>query len=87
MQISDQALLKTQSYIGGKWVDSDSGETFGVTNPATGEIIAECASCGTGETRRAIEAAEAAMHDWRERSAKERSGVLRKWLDLMMDAQ
>jgi succinate-semialdehyde dehydrogenase/glutarate-semialdehyde dehydrogenase len=87
MQISDQALLKTQSYIGGKWVDSDSGETFGVTNPATGEIIAECASCGTGETRRAIEAAEAAMHDWRERSAKERSGVLRKWFDLMMDAQ
>ena len=87
MQISDSALLKTQAYINGTWIDSDDGSTFTVTNPATCEAIAEVASCGADETRRAIEAAEAAMVDWRRQSAKARAAVLRKWFDLMMDAQ
>ncbi len=87
MQISDSALLKTQAYINGSWVDSDDGSTFTVTNPATCEAIAEVASCGADETRRAIEAAEAAMADWRRQSAKARAAVLRKWFDLMMEAQ
>ena len=55
IQISDQALLKTQAYINGQWVDADSGETVAVTNPANGEVIAEVAKCSTAETRRAIE--------------------------------
>jgi succinate-semialdehyde dehydrogenase/glutarate-semialdehyde dehydrogenase len=87
MQISDSALLKTQAYIDGEWLDSDDGSTFAVTNPANGEKVGEVASCGTAETRRAIEAAEAAMVDWRARSAKDRAAVLRRWFNLMMDAQ
>ena len=55
MQLSDKALLRTQAYIDGAWVDSDSGDTVAVTNPANGEVSAEIASCGTAETRRAIE--------------------------------
>ena len=85
MQISDSALLKTQAYINGQWLDSDDGSTFAVTNPANGEKVGEVASCGTAETRRAIEAAEAAMIDWRARSAKERAAVLRRWFNLMME--
>jgi len=87
LQISDKTLLKTQAYIDGKWVDSDDGSTIAVTNPANGEKIAEIASCGTAETRRAIEAAEKAIVGWRQRSAKERAAVLRNWFNLMMDAQ
>ena len=87
IQLSDQALLKTRAYIDGQWVDADSGETLAVTNPATGEVIAEVASCGGAETRRAIEAAEAAFKDWRQRTAKERAACLRKWFNLMMEAQ
>jgi succinate-semialdehyde dehydrogenase/glutarate-semialdehyde dehydrogenase len=87
IQISDQALLKTQAYINGQWVDADNGETVAVTNPANGEIIAEVARCGTAETRRAIEAAADAFIEWRKRTAKERSACLRKWFNLMMDAQ
>jgi len=87
IELSDQALLKTQAYIDGQWVDGDDGSTFFVENPATGKAIAEVASCGTLETRRAIEAAEKAMVDWRKRSAKERAAVLRKWFDLMTDAR
>jgi len=87
MQISDKTLLKNQAYIDGQWVDSDDGSTFSVTNPANGESIAEVASCGTAETKRAIEAAGAAMISWRARSAKERTATLRKWFNLMMNAQ
>ena len=87
MQITDKVLLKTQAFINGEWVDADNGETLEVTNPANGEVIAEVAKCGAAETRRAIEAAEAAMGDWRQRPAKERAALLRKWFDLMMEAQ
>jgi succinate-semialdehyde dehydrogenase/glutarate-semialdehyde dehydrogenase len=87
MQLSDKTLLKTQAYINGQWVAGTDGSTFAVTNPANGETIAEVASCGTEETRHAIEVAEVAMFEWRARSAKERSAILRKWFNLMMDAQ
>ena len=87
IQISDQALLKTKAYINGQWVDADSGETVPVTNPANGEVIAEVAKCSTAETRRAIEAAGAAFPEWSKRTAKERAACLRKWFNLMMEAQ
>jgi succinate-semialdehyde dehydrogenase/glutarate-semialdehyde dehydrogenase len=87
IQISDQALLKTQAYIGGQWVDADNGATVPVTNPANGEVIAEVAKCSTAETRRAIEAAEAAFPEWRKKTAKERAACLRTWFNLMMEAQ
>jgi len=87
ISISDKSLLKTGAYINGQWVDSDRGETLSVTNPANGEEIARVASCGTDETRRAIEAAQVAQVDWRQRSIKERSAILRKWFNLMMESQ
>ena len=87
IELTDGALLKTQACIDGRWTDSDDGSTFSVENPATGETLADVASCGAAETRRAIEAAERAMLEWRKRSAKERAAVLRRWFELMMDAQ
>jgi len=87
IQLSDQALLKTQAYINGQWLDADSGATVAVTNPANGEVIAKVAKCSTAETRRAIEAAEAAFPIWSKRTAKERAACMRKWFNLMMEAQ
>ena len=58
-------LLERQAYIDGAWVDADSGETFAVVNPATGETIADVPRMGTSETRRAIEAA-----GWSRRTAR-----------------
>jgi len=87
IQLSDQALLKTQAYIDGQWQDADSGETVVVTNPANGDVIAEVAKCSTAETRRAIEAAAKAFPEWRKRTVKERAACLRKWFNLMMAAQ
>ncbi len=87
MQLNDASLRKTQAYIDGKWIDADDGETFVVTNPATRKVVAEVARCGGDETRRAIDAAEKAQVVWRGKTATERSNVLRKWFNLMMEAQ
>ena len=80
-------LLTRQAYVGGEWIDADSGATFPVTNPATGELIAAVPRLGAAETRRAIEAAERAYPAWRARTAKERAGVLRRWYELMLEHQ
>jgi succinate-semialdehyde dehydrogenase / glutarate-semialdehyde dehydrogenase len=76
-------LLRTQAYVDGAWVDADSGETFAVTNPATGETIAEVPRMGDAETRRAIEAAAKAFPGWSGLLAKERSKILRRFAELM----
>ncbi len=69
MQLTDGSLLKTRAYVDGRWIDADDGATFAVTNPATGEVVAEVAQCGGRETRRAIEAAEKAQVEWRQKTA------------------
>jgi len=83
--LKDPRLLKTQAYINGQWVDADDGATFSVTNPANQEVIAEVASVGGAETRRAIEAAELAQKDWAAKSAMDRSAVLSRWNDLILE--
>ena len=87
LSLSDPSLLKNQCYVDGKWIDADSGATFAVTNPANGETIIEVAKLGGAETARAIDAADRAMVAWRELTAKQRAGLLRKWYDLMMANQ
>ena len=87
LKLNDPKLLRQQCYINGKWVDADSGKTFEVTNPATGEVIATVPDMGADETRRAIAAADAAWGAWRSKTAKERAVVLRRWFDLMMANQ
>nr|WP_209017029.1 NAD-dependent succinate-semialdehyde dehydrogenase [Roseibium aggregatum] len=78
-------LLCTQAFLGGEWVGSGgSGEEFGVTNPATGELIVNLPDLGVEETRAAIDAAYVAQKDWAAKTGKERSAVLRKWYDLMV---
>src|SRR5713101_817678 len=66
-------------------LESDSGETFAVDNPATGETIAQVPRMGAAETRRAIARAEAALPKWRATLAKDRARILRRWADLMLE--
>src|SRR6202049_869942 len=84
LQLSDPSLLRQAHLINGKWVQSDSGATVKVRNPATGEPIGEVPAMGTAETRRAIEAANRAYPACRGRLAKERAAILRKLSDLML---
>ena len=87
MKLHDQKLFRQQCYIDGAWVDADSGETIDVTNPATGEKLGTIPKMGAAETKRAIDAANAAWPAWRAKTAKERAQILRKWFELMMANQ
>jgi succinate-semialdehyde dehydrogenase / glutarate-semialdehyde dehydrogenase len=87
MHLNDTKLFRQQGYIDGAWSAADSGKTLAVTDPATGEQLGTVPNMGTDETRRAIEAAHAALPGWRAKTAKERAGVLRKWFELMMANQ
>ncbi|WP_323847081.1 NAD-dependent succinate-semialdehyde dehydrogenase [Microbulbifer magnicolonia] len=85
LDLKNASLLRNQSYVDGKWIDADSGETFDVTNPANGEIVASIADLGAAETRRAIEAADRAWPAWRDSTVKERAKILRRWYNLIID--
>ena len=86
-QLKDAKLFREQCYVNGEWIDAESKETITVTNPADGTVIGTVPSLGVAETRRAIEAADAAWPAWRAKTAKERANVLRKWFELMMANQ
>jgi succinate-semialdehyde dehydrogenase/glutarate-semialdehyde dehydrogenase len=87
IQLKDPSLLRQQSYIGGEWRNADGGGTLDVRNPATGEKLGTVPKMGAAETRRAIEAAAAAMPAWARKTAKERATIMRRWFDLMMAHQ
>jgi len=87
LPLNDPQLLKNKAYINGQWRDADDGALLNVTNPATGDIITHIAKVGATETRCAIEAADAAMVDWRQQPAKTRAQLLRGWFDLVMAHQ
>jgi succinate-semialdehyde dehydrogenase/glutarate-semialdehyde dehydrogenase len=87
MMLKDAGLFRQQCFINGEWIDADSSATIPVKNPATGSILGTVPRMGTAETRRAIEAANAAWPAWRARTAKERGAILRKWFELLMANQ
>jgi succinate-semialdehyde dehydrogenase / glutarate-semialdehyde dehydrogenase len=82
--LKDSTLLRQQCYVNGVWIGADDGETKPVTNPANGNVIGSAPVFKAAETRRAIDAANAAWPAWKARTAKERSAILRKWYELML---
>lgn len=84
LDLADFDLFRQQAYIDGEWVDADSGETFPVLDPATGDELARIPRMGAAETRRAIAAAERAQVAWRGLLAKERARILRDLADAMI---
>src|SRR3989454_2271913 len=83
--VRERTLLLDRGFIRGEWVEGDSGATFPVLNPATGEELTQVPRMGADETRRAIEAARDAYPPWRATLAKERARILRRWADLMLE--
>jgi succinate-semialdehyde dehydrogenase/glutarate-semialdehyde dehydrogenase len=87
LTLSDKTLLRADAYVNGAWANARSHARFAVTNPATGETIAEVANLDADDARAAIEAAHEALPAWRAKTAKERSLLMRKWFDLIMANQ
>jgi succinate-semialdehyde dehydrogenase / glutarate-semialdehyde dehydrogenase len=80
-------FLRQQCYINGVWCDADSGATLDVTDPGSGGKIGTVPKMGAEETRRAIDAAAAALPAWRARTAGERAKLMRRLFDLMIEHQ
>ena len=82
-----ESFLEGKVFVGGKWVDSASGQFFKVINPADGSHVGLVADCSISQVDEAIIAANSAFIEWKKRSGKQRSQVLRKWFDLVMEHQ
>jgi len=87
MQLTDPSLLKNKAYLNAKWVTQQEGEQFDVTNPANGELITSVPDMGKADIQQVIQDASDAWPAWRELLAKDRSALLRKWFDLIMQNQ
>jgi len=86
-KLHDPSLFRQKCYLDGTWSDADSGATLEVTNPASGKALGTVPKMGAVETRRAIEAAQRAFPAWRAKTAQERSNLLRKWYELLLENQ
>ncbi len=84
-QLNDPSLLRDQCLIAGEWVSAE--QTITVTNPANGGAVGRVPTLGAADTRRAIEAANAAWPAWRRRTAHERSAILARWHALILENQ
>ena len=87
LNIKDIGIFHQQCFIDGGWLDADSGESIVIRNPATGETLGTVPKMGAAETRRAIDAANAALPGWRATTAGERAKLLRRWHELMLTHQ
>lgn len=81
--LQSSELFQTGYLADGQWHRTST--TFDVTNPATGEVIAQVAKAGKAETEQAIAAAERAFPGWRARTAKARAEILYRWYQLMIE--
>jgi len=87
MKLNNPNLFRQQAYVNGEWIDADSNETFDVSNPATNEVIGTAPDLTDKETKRAIDAANAAWPAWKAKTAAERSAILKAWFSLMLENQ
>ncbi len=83
--ITDTRLVRHFSYVNGKWVAGDGNETLSVTNPADGALLGEVASMSAAQARTAVDAAQEAFAIWGMTLPQERSAVLRRWFELMIE--
>ena len=70
-------------FVDGEWIEAAAGGTFRVSDPATGEVIAQVADGGPAEAARAVEAAHRAFRGWAGMPARERAPILHRIQSLM----
>lgn len=85
--ITDKSLIRSFSYIGGKWFAAISGDTIRVCDPATGSVIGEVGRLSASESAAAVDVAQAAFPGWSSTLPQERSAILRRWYDLILECK
>ncbi|TNL50370.1 NAD-dependent succinate-semialdehyde dehydrogenase [Acinetobacter bereziniae] len=85
MQLKDMSLFHQQAFVAGQWRDADNLQRTDIYNPATQEIIGTVPNMGKTEAERAIQAAANAWSAWKNKTAKDRSIILKRWFELMVE--
>ena len=83
MDLKNKALFKESCFVNGEFIVSNDNKKIEVNNPANLEILGTVPNCGVNETKEAIEAANIAFSSWKNKTAKERSIIIRKWAQLI----
>lgn len=83
--LQDPSLLKNRCLINGEWVEALSGETLPVMNPANGAPVGEVPRLSPEEIPPVIAASADAQRAWAARPARERSALLRRWFELLLE--
>lgn len=78
---SENDLLRSAGFINGAWIEAN--EKFEVVNPATQETITRVSDLNTDHTKKAIDAAQNALENWKSMTAQDRANILHKWCDLI----
>lgn len=81
--LKNRELVQCGLLIDGQWLDKDR-ETFPVTNPATGEVLANITKATPDDLAHSVESCSRALVQWKKLTAKERSKLLRRWYDLLI---
>lgn len=74
-----------QNYINGVWVDSNSGQTLDVPNPATNELLTKVPVSTREDVNLAVTAAKEAFNTWKKVPVPKRARVLFKYHYLLTE--
>ena len=74
-------------YVAGAWRDAESGRTFAVEDPSTGDALCEVADASPADAMAALDAASAAQDEWAHHPPRARSELLRDAYDLIIERQ
>ena len=85
MELNNKSLFREKCFVNGQWSDSEEGKTIDVNNPATMEIIGKVPNFSAEQTKSVIDKADDAFQTWKNTTAKERSVILKKWSDLIIE--
>ena len=85
MELNNKSLFREKCFVNGQWSDSQDGKTIDVNNPATMEIIGKVPNFSAEQTKSVIDKADSAFQIWKNTTAKERSIILKKWSDLIIE--
>ncbi|RWA65955.1 NAD-dependent succinate-semialdehyde dehydrogenase [Mesorhizobium sp.] len=83
--LKDADLFRQRALIGDVWQHAHSNKTVDVTDPASLEVLGTVPDMGIDETRAAIDAAQAALYDWKARTHAERAAFLESWHSLILE--
>ncbi|MDR6635125.1 aspartate-semialdehyde dehydrogenase [Phyllobacterium sp. 1468] len=85
--LRDRRMLRELAYVDGHWTAGDAGQTFEVSDPASGAKIGWVSKLNADQTTIAIDAAAKAFPAWRDLLPQERTAKLRRWYELIVEAK